>query len=442
MATKRISQLETIADASVTGEAILPIVISDPLVPNRKAKINQLFRGVSKGSATAPGIAFDLDRTTGLFQDQNESIGVTFGTSTMYFSTTSSGTNATIVQQIQDTAYANVSLQMRPTGSGFFSVNGQSRFTDAQTYIVDSQNPDKRAYFGVNTISAQAGNRRFDLPNVGTNTSTVLVGNDTFQSLINKTITIKDLDFKVTGSTSTSKVARFECDHWDAAGEKIYKFPDLRALYSETTLVDTQTEQNLFNKNMVNPTFSNTPSTDENNPTRYVIFDSSLLTQDRTVTFPDLNVKVVGEAASQTITNKSYKGAVFEDVADASKKINFNLNNLEQNSNYAFGFPNNDPAAPLNTTGTSILVSELKTQTLKNKTLETTQLKNPDDPDGIITLDLSNITSGVTIQFPDADATLLSTNNIAAVGVNFGGPLSAPTLGGRLRLQSFFQASW
>ena len=55
MATKRISQLETIADDLVTGEAILPIVISDPLIPNRKAKVNQLFRGLTAGSQTAPG---------------------------------------------------------------------------------------------------------------------------------------------------------------------------------------------------------------------------------------------------------------------------------------------------------------------------------------------------------------------------------------------------
>ena len=42
MATKRISQLGTITDAEVTGESILPVVISDPLQPNRKAKVNQL----------------------------------------------------------------------------------------------------------------------------------------------------------------------------------------------------------------------------------------------------------------------------------------------------------------------------------------------------------------------------------------------------------------
>ena len=84
MATKRISQLDTIADALVTGEAILPIVISDPLIPNRKAKVNQLFRGVTAGSAASPGLAFDLDRDTGIYQSAINEIGITFGSASLY----------------------------------------------------------------------------------------------------------------------------------------------------------------------------------------------------------------------------------------------------------------------------------------------------------------------------------------------------------------------
>ena len=84
MATKRISQLETISDALVTGEAIMPIVISDPLIPNRKAKVNQLFRGLSAGSATAPGLAFDLDRDTGIYQSAVDEIGLSFGSASLY----------------------------------------------------------------------------------------------------------------------------------------------------------------------------------------------------------------------------------------------------------------------------------------------------------------------------------------------------------------------
>ena len=79
-------------------------------------------------------------------------------------------------------------------------------------------------------------------------------------------------------------------------GLHTYRLPDFGAAVTQSTLLDDVTEQNVFNKNMVNPTFSNTPSSDEqNDPTRYVIFDSSQLTLNRTVVFPDLNIKVVGE---------------------------------------------------------------------------------------------------------------------------------------------------
>ena len=444
MATKRISQLDTIADALVTGEAILPIVISDPLIPNRKAKVNQLFRGVSAGSASAPGLAFDLDRDSGIYQSAINEIGLAFGSASLY-NTRRENTDgsSTLVIRAVDSASATSSMEMTPQGSGFFTVNGPIIQTDAQFFLQGDQNPAKRVQFNVDTISTQSGTRRFDLPNVGTNTSTTIVANDTFQTITNKTIIIKDAELQITGSTATDKIAKFECDAWESPGQHTYKLPDFGAANTQSTLLDDISEQNVFNKNMVNPTFSNTPSTDEeNDPTRYVIFDSSLLTNNRTVTFPDMNIKVVGEASSQTLTNKIYKGAIFADVGDETRKIQLDLSNIEDNQTYQFAFPNNDPAAPLNTSGTNVLVSERKTQTLYNKTMELMKVNNPDDVNGIITIDASNITGSVNIQFPDADATLLSTNNISDVAISFGGALAAPVLGGQLRLQSFFQAGW
>ena len=79
MATKKISQLETISDANLSGEAILPVVVSDPLIPNRKAKVNQLFKGLSQGTKDAPGLAFDLDRDSGLYQAAYDQLGIAFG---------------------------------------------------------------------------------------------------------------------------------------------------------------------------------------------------------------------------------------------------------------------------------------------------------------------------------------------------------------------------
>ena len=405
MATKRISQLDTIADALVTGEAVLPIVISDPLIPNRKAKINQLFRSLSAGSATAPGMAFDLDRDTGIYQSAVNEIGLTFGSASLYNSrTANTDGSSTLVIRAIDSASANTNVQISPQGSGFFTVQGQTVLTDVQFYLQGDQNTAKRAHFNVDTISSQSGTRRFDLPDVGSSTSTTLVANDTFQTLTNKTVLITDANLSIIGSTTTSKVAKFEVDNWESLTHT-YKLPDFGAANTQSTILDDITEQNVFNKNMVNPTFSNTPSTDEeNNPTKYVIFDSSQLTLDRTVTFPDLNVKVVGEASSQTLTAKVYKGAVFADTDTElgdGRKIQFDLSNIEDNQTYNFAFPNNAVTAPLNNPQgePNILVSERKTQTLYNKTVENFSLNNPNEVNGIITIDTSNITEGVTIQF-------------------------------------------
>ena len=447
MATKRISQLETIADGLVTGEAILPIVISDPLIPNRKAKINQLFRGLSAGTATQPGLAFDLDRDSGIYQSAVDEIGITFGSASLY-NTRRANTDgsSTLVIRAIDTASAVSSIEFTPQGSGYMTVNGDIIQTDAQFYLAGDQNPAKRAHFNVDTISTQSGTRRFDLPNVGTNTSTTIVANDTFQTLTNKTILIKDSELQITGSTDTSKIAKFETDAWESPGAHTYKLPDFGAANTQSTLLDDITEQNVFNKNLVNPTFSNTPSNDENNPTKYVIFDSSQLTQDRTVIWPDLNIKVVGEASAQTVSNKVFKGAVFcdTDVTDGEgRKIQFDLSNIEDNQTYVFSFPDNEVTAPLNNgSDPNMLVSEKKTQTLTNKTLELMKINNPDDLNGIVSIDTSNIDNAVTIQFPNADATLLSTNNISEVAITFGGALAAPVLGGQLRIQSHFMSGW
>ncbi len=447
MATKRISQLETISDALVTGEAIMPIVISDPLIPNRKAKVNQLFRGLSAGSATAPGLAFDLDRDTGIYQSAVDEIGLSFGTASLYNTrrANTDGSSTLIIRAI-DTASATSSIEITPQGSGYMTVNGDLVQTDTQFYLAGDQNPAKRAHFNVDTISTQSGTRRFDLPNIGTSTSTTIVANDTFQTLTNKTILIKDSELQITGSTDTSKIAKFETDAWEAPGAHTYKLPDFGAANTQSTLLDDITDQNVFNKNMVNPTFSNTPSNDENNPTKYVIFDSSQLTQDRTVIFPDLNIKAVGEQSAQTIANKVYKGAVFCDTDPndgEGRKITLNLSNIEDNQNYVFSFPDNEVTAPLNNgSDPNMLVTEKKTQTLVNKTMELMQINNPNDLNGNITIDAGNIKSNVTIQFPDADATLLSTNNISDVAISFGGALAAPVLGGQLRIQSHFMSGW
>ena len=148
MGTKRISQLETLADEVLTGEAILPVVISDPLIPNRKARINQLFKGVSAGSQSQPGLSFDLDRDTGLYQNAYNEIGLAFGTSSMYYRKQNNADGSATIRLIAgDTTSSNVNIDLRPQGSGKFLVNGPTELTDVNFFLADDQNPDKRAKF-------------------------------------------------------------------------------------------------------------------------------------------------------------------------------------------------------------------------------------------------------------------------------------------------------
>ena len=441
MGTKRISQLDTLADEVLTGEAILPVVISDPLIPNRKARINQLFKGVAAGSQSAPGLAFDLDRDTGLYQNAYNEIGLAFGTSSMYYRKQDNADGSATIRLIAgDTTSANVNIDLRPQGSGKFLVNGPTELTDVNFFLADDQNPDKRAKFEISNVTTGAGIRTFSLPNTGSFTSTTLIGNDTAQTITNKTIIIEDNNLQIVGSSDSGKIARFETDAWESPVTHIYRLPDYGTTASQSTLIDTITEQDVSNKNLINPTVSDIASGDPNNPTPKMTLDASPLTSDRTVSFPDQSFVIAGADATQTFTNKNYADPYFVNGADTTARIFIDATNVTGATTLRYEFP----ATLLNTNilANNTLVAEDATQVLTNKSIVALRLIDETDDTRQINLDLSNIEGTRSIQFPNADATLLSTANVGTLGVSFGGPISAPDLGGRLRLQQHFAAGW
>jgi hypothetical protein len=442
VAVKRISQLATISDAALTGEAILPVVVSDPLLPNRKSKVSQLFRGVSAGSKSTPGLAFDLDRDTGLYQNSYNELGVSFGTASLYHRKNSnSDGSTTVVIAAGDSVATNVNVQYQPQGAGFFTVNGVSRFTDANFYLVDDTDQNKRAQFQISGISTGGGIKTFNLPSVGSQTGTTLIGNDTSQTITNKSIVITDANLQITGSLTASKIAKFEVDSWDAVGTKTYKLPDLGVSVIETVLVDDRTIQYISNKVNVNPKISDTPSIDPLNPTPYVILDSSETTANRVASFPDQNIVFVGEDSNQVLTNKIYRSAVFADATDLTKRVTLDLSNYLPIQSNIVGFPSTN----LNTLSTEVnyVVLEKATQNIYNKTCVNFSVADSNNINRKVTIDTSNLTGLRTIKFPDADATLLSTNNASTLdGITFGGQLASDSFGGRLRLQNYFQAGW
>ena len=430
--TRKISQLDNVTDEVLTGEAILPIVIADPLIPNRKAKVNQLFRGISGGSIDNPGLAFDLDRNTGIFQNTTNEIGITFGTSALYLTKiTESSTLATNrIQALAAEQNANITFQ--PKGSGVVTVSSGSlmRLQDSQFEIVDDTSSARRARFELSGIGT--GLRLFALPTINVGNSTTLVGTNTNQTLTNKTIRFTPEEFFI---VKQNKEIKFDIDWIETpSGTKTYFFPDPGPGIIQSNIVDDISAQTISNKTLVQPSMAANATTQLK-----VLFDSSQLTQTRTVTIPDTNVRLLGDESTQNVSNKTYISPVFADTSDQTKKVNFNLSNIITNTNNSFSFPtvlNNDGA-------TSILVTERATQTLRNKSYDKPEFVDVVSAGSRIRFDLSNITSTRVISFPNEDATLLSTSNTDSLeGVAFSGPISADSFGGRLRLRTHFLAGW
>ena len=175
--------------------------------------------------------------------------------------------------------------------------------------------------------------------------------------------------------------------------------------------------------------------------TSYAIMNTSSLTANRTVTVPDANITLVGTDATQTLQNKVVETLILQDPTTTTKKITFSVTNQNTLSNEVFEFPQtsllNNPTATNN-----VLVTELATQDMRNKTLFSPTLKQFGNTTGSVILDMSNITLARTIKFPDANATLLSTENVTTEDVNFGAGIGAANLTGRTRLQQFFYAGF
>ena len=440
MATKKISQLETISDANLSGEAILPVVVSDPLIPNRKAKVNQLFKGLSQGTKDAPGLAFDLDRDSGLYQNAYDQVGIAFGDGGLYMTrivNTASSTSL-YVTAVDDVAN-NTDIVFAPKGTGAVKVTGQFLISDGSFVLEDAQGP--KARFEVSNVGTGTNTRIMTLPAITSGNGTTLVGADTQQTLTNKTILIDEDNLVITDNTDE---AIFQLNWAITSGtRRSYFLPDAGTVTTTaeptataSTLLDTKAEQTSLNKTLVNLKLTENAEVG----TSYVQFNTSSLTANRTITVPDQNITLVGTTATQILSGKTLLTAILADPSDQTKKITFSIANQNTISNETFQFP---PTNQLNNSGaTNTLVSELATQDLTNKSLVSPAIKFPGNTAGQISLSAEGITGPRVIKFPDANATLLSTENVTLDDVTFGAGIGANNLTGLTRQQQFFYSGF
>ena len=441
MGTRKISQLDTISDSNLSGEAILPVVVSDPLIPNRKAKINQLFKGLAQGTKSAPGLCFDLDRDSGLYQNAYDQLGIAFGDGGFYCTRIDNGNSSTSLYiTAVDDAANNTDIVLAPKGTGAIKVTGNFIISDQTFILEDAQGP--KARFEVSNVGTGTNTRIFTLPAITSGNGTTVVGSDTQQTLTNKTILIDEDNLVLVDGTEE---AIFQIN-WatTSSARRSYFLPDAGTVTTTaeptataSTLIDTKSEQTLLTKTLVDLKLAANAET----ATNYAIFNTSALTANRTITVPDLSLTLVGTTTTQTISNKSYEGLLLVDNTDATKKISFNVANANTGTNEIFRFPNTDN---LNRGADTynILVSEKSAGELFNKTLNSPIIKTTGNTAGQVTLSAEGISGPRTIKFPDADATLLSTENVTLDDVTFGAGIGANNLTGLTRQQQFFYSGF
>ena len=310
---------------------------------------------------------------------------------------------------------------------------------DGSFILEDAQGP--KARFEVSNVGTGTSTRIMTLPAITAGNGTVLVGDDTTQTLRNKTILIDEDNFVITDG---SEEAIFQIN-WDQTSgtRRSYFLPDAGTVTTteeptatSSTLLDTKTEQIILSKTLVNLKLASDAEVDS----FWAQFNTDAITANRIVTIPDQDITLVGIDSTQIIKNKTLETLILQDPTETTKKITFNVANQNLLSNQTFEFP---PTGFLNNSGSfNTLVTTLATQDLRNKTLFSPVVKTTSNAIGSVTIDVGNITASRTIRFPDADATLLSTENVTVDDVNFGAGIGAANLSGRTRLQQFFYAGF
>ncbi len=440
MGTRKISQLDTISDSNLSGEGILPVVVSDPLIPNRKVKINQLHKGLAQGEKGSPGLCFDLDRNTGLYQSAYDQLGLSFGTSGFYMTTISNSetSKSLYITAVHETS-TNADIVLAPKGTGAVKVTGNFVVSDQTFILEDAQGP--KARFEVSNIGTGTNTRIFTLPAITSGNGTTIVGDNTTQTLINKTLLIDEDNFVITDG---DEEAIFQIN-WTTTSDtrRSYLLPDAGTVTTtaeptatSSTLLDTKAEQTVLNKSFVDIKFQ----TDAEIGTAFAQLNTDALTANRIITVPDLSLTLVGTETTQILQNKSVESLILQDDTDSSKKITFSVSNQNASSNQTFEFP---PTNDLNNgSDNSVFVTNTATQILSSKTIVAPVLQQAVGSTTNVTLDMSNITGTRTIKFPDSDATLLSTENVTLEDVSFGAGIGGNNLTGLTRHQQFFYAGF
>jgi hypothetical protein len=242
--------------------------------------------------------------------------------------------------------------------------------------------------------------------------STTLMGTDTVQNVSWKvldntnSLTVKDTNLIIQDDGDTTKQVKFEASGLTTGTTRTITVPDANITLVGNANTATIQNKTLDNTNTITVKDANLTIQDDGDTTKQVKFELSGLTtgNTRTVTVPDASLTMVGTATTQTLTNKTLSGNTATNLVNGSGTLNVN-------STGTITVPN----------ATDTLVGKSTTDTLANKTLDNTTvesikdvnltIQNSSDTTKRFKFDASGIATGTTrlVTLPDTDITVVGT---------------------------------
>ena len=198
----------------------------------------------------------------------------------------------------------NADIVLAPKGTGAVKVTGNFVISDQTFILEDAQGP--KARFEVSNVGTGTNTRIFTLPAITSGNGTTVVGDNTTQTLTNKTILIDEDNLVIVDGTEE---AIFQINWVDTNNaRRSYFLPDAGTVTTtaeptatSSTLLDTKAEQTALNKTMVDLKLA----ADADDATNWAQFNTDAITANRTITMPNTNITLVGTDATQILLNKT-----------------------------------------------------------------------------------------------------------------------------------------
>lgn len=271
-------------------------------------------------------------------------------------------------------------------------------FIDASTYFQDDIDGTKQVQLQLSGLTTST-TRTLAVPDA----NTTLVGDDATQTLTNKTFTDNSTYFQ-DNSDNTKKVI-FELAGLTTSTTRTITFPD-----DDTTMVGNDTTQTLTNKTFTDDSTFIQDNGDNSKKLQFDVSGVATSTT-RTLTVPDENTTIVGTDATQILTNKSID-ANFNTITNIDNNEIKALAGIEATKIADGSVSDTEFQRLNGITSAVVGVDDTQTLTNKTLIDNTTFIQDNSDSSKKIQFEVSGLSAATTrtLTAPNANTTLVGTD--------------------------------